>query len=337
MTDYAIILAAFEGGAYLDAQVESIRGQSAGGWRLYARDDGSGDGTRARLEAWASRDPRIELLPAGARLGAAGSFGVLLQHALDRGARYVFPCDQDDVWLPAKCERMLAKMVEREAEVGEATPLLVHSDLKVVDAELGVIHESFAAQHGFEGARERVASRLLLANRVTGCAALVNAALVRCALPLPPVAMHDWWLAQCAAAFGEVIYLDEPTVLYRQHGANVVGARGMPARAAAVLSAPRSWWLASAERFLKGLRQVWTLRLRAQARGLAVVPAARRAIDVLWEGLASGRGAAARIAAARRSGALPASLALRCLALARIARLPALRARFGDERDGVAS
>ena len=36
--------------------------------------------------------------------------------------------------------------------------------------------------------------------------------------------MHDWWYACVAAAFGRVVALPEPTMLYRQHGANAIGA-----------------------------------------------------------------------------------------------------------------
>jgi hypothetical protein len=200
-----------------------------------------------------------------------------------------------------------------------------------------VLHESFTTLLRIDANEHMRALRLLLGNSVTGCASLVNVALLRCALPMPRVAMHDWWLAQCAAAFGEVLFLDEPTVLYRQHGRNVVGARGLGERAATILRSPRAWWLESARRFLAGLRQVWIIRSRARSRGLAMTQDVRQSVELLWAGLAEqGTTLASRLVAAGRSGALPRSLPMRGLFLARVALLPRLRARFGDERDGAA-
>lgn len=46
---------------------------------------------------------------------------------------------------------------------------------------------------------------------------------------LPPdidkIIMHDWWGAMIAAAFGRIAFVPEPTILYRQHGTNSVGAK----------------------------------------------------------------------------------------------------------------
>ena len=36
--------------------------------------------------------------------------------------------------------------------------------------------------------------------------------------------MHDWWCALLAAAFGAIDVIEEPLILYRQHGGNEVGA-----------------------------------------------------------------------------------------------------------------
>lgn len=334
---YTIVLSAYDGAPHLDAQLASICAQTAKGWRLLVRDDGSSDDTHRRLRAWAAREPRIELLPRdGRNLGAAASFGVLLRHAVERGSRHVFLSDQDDVWVPEKCERMLGAMASREAAVGEGIPILLHSDLRVVGPDLAGIHPSFMALQRMDAADGRAPARLLLRNAVTGCATLVNAALLRCALPMPEVAMHDWWLAQCGAAFGEVHFVADALVLYRQHGRNAVGARGPLLRTRDMLRSPLAWWSASAQRFLAGLRQVWILRARARAMGWPMNPGVERAAEVLWDGIGETRtGLRSRLAAVARSGALPGPWTMRALVLARVAWLPRLRARWGDERRAI--
>jgi hypothetical protein len=55
--------------------------------------------------------------------------------------------------------------------------------------------------------------------------------LARLAGPIPESAlMHDWWLALVASAFGRLDFLAQPTVLYRQHARNTIGAKrfGLP-------------------------------------------------------------------------------------------------------------
>jgi hypothetical protein len=112
-----------------------------------------------------------------------------------------------------------------------------------------------------------------------------------------------------------------------------VGAKARPARAAACVGSPARWWRESAGRFRAGLRQLWEIRARARSRALPMAPDVRRALDILWAELGEGRGTpVSRMAAARASGALPRRFERRVLVLARIAFLPSLRARLGDER-----
>jgi hypothetical protein len=75
--------------------------------------------------------------------------------------------------------------------------------------------------------------RLLMQNVVVGCTCLLNRPLANLAARMPPEAhMHDWWTALLACAFGASVWLEEQTVLYRQHGANVFGASRAPVPAA---------------------------------------------------------------------------------------------------------
>lgn len=223
----AIVMATYDGAVHVAEQLRSLLAQDVREWQLFVRDDGSRDDTRARVEAFAREDSRISLLPAGERLGPAANFGTLCEHALRAGAEYVFPCDQDDVWHPAKLSRALARMRQLEAAHGTSTPLLVHSDLEVVSASLDVIAPSFLRYQGIAHVPAEPLKVLLVQNFVTGCASLLNRALLELALPIPPQAiMHDWWLALCAAAAGRIGFVEDPLVRYRQHGANQIGAGG---------------------------------------------------------------------------------------------------------------
>jgi hypothetical protein len=208
------------------------------------------------------------VLDAPGRLGAIGNFGALLAAARDAGAGYVLPCDQDDVWRPDKLSRMLAAMAALEERHGRATPLLVHSDLEVVDRALRALHPSFLAYQGLRHEGRDPLRVLLVQNFVTGCASLLNAPLLDLALPLPAAClMHDWWTAQCAAAAGALGFVPEPLVRYRQHGANEVGAGGAFGNLK-VLSAPGRRRFARAWRVgHQSVAQAGALGARLRERG----------------------------------------------------------------------
>jgi glycosyl transferase family 2 len=327
LPSYAIVLSTYNGGAYLAEQIESIRAQTEANWRLYVRDDGSSDDTREQIARFAARDARIVVVSDGAgNLGAPVSFGALLSHAFARGEAYVFLSDQDDVWLPDKAARMLRVAIEQESRAGAHFPLLVHSDLRVVSTDLDVVHPSFFELQQLDPHEDTRPTRLLFRNAVTGCATLVNRALLQRALPFPRVAMHDWWLAQCAALFGHIAFVAEPTVLYRQHDTNVFGARGVRGTVLQSLRAPRK----GARYFLAALDHLWELRRRTAIAEPPPPAALQYLLDDLHEALASDRTTALqRIRAVWRGGACPSGIAAQLLLLTRVALLPWLRARYG--------
>lgn len=220
-----VLLATFQGAPFLSAQLDSLLAQTFQGFRILVRDDGSSDGTRQMLRDWAAAHPgRMTILPDdGQRLRASGSFACLLGESR---APYVMFCDQDDVWLPDKIAVTLAAMRELERAHGRHTPALVNTDLKVVDSELRVTSESLWRYQRIHPERLRRLSRVLIQNFATGCTVMINRALADLALPIPAEAMmHDWWLALVATRFGRACSLDQPTILYRQHDRNDIGAR----------------------------------------------------------------------------------------------------------------
>lgn len=219
-----ILIAAYNGAKYLKPQTDSLQDQIFHATEVTARDDGSSDETISILEQSGISILKDQL----GNLKPAQSFGLLLAAS---SAPHVLCCDQDDVWLPQKLERMTAVMNRLEALHGSHTPILLHHDLEVVDAELKTIASSLWAWRGLDIVRGSSLNRLLLQNVVTGCALMANRALLDKALPLPKNAiMHDWWLALVASSFGIVEAMPETLVKYRQHGNNSLGARRFDAR-----------------------------------------------------------------------------------------------------------
>ncbi|MCG9892955.1 MAG: glycosyltransferase family 2 protein [Thermosynechococcaceae cyanobacterium MS004] len=225
-----IVLATYNGDRFLDAQIKSILAQDYPDWRLLIRDDGSCDRTHEIIQTYLQREPhRLQWIDAGEpeNVGVTLNFNRLLEQSSED---YTFLCDQDDSWLPHKISNTLETMQRLELQWGAETPILVHSDLSVANEHLEVLHSSFWRSQNLDPACNSL-QHLLIRNHITGCTVLINKALRELALPIPKsVFMHDWWLGLVAAAFGQAAYLKQPTVLYRQHQHNQVGAHSQKLR-----------------------------------------------------------------------------------------------------------
>jgi rhamnosyltransferase len=224
-----ILLGTYNGARFVEEQIKSIQRQTVNNWNLLVRDDASDDGTVELIAGLAKDDERIQWVKNGqGRLGIVGNFGELMRIAHSEGADYMFLADQDDVWTSTKLAEQLTYLRKMEECYGDNTPILVYSDLEIVDEQLRRIHPSFMSYQGLTHESRDPLRVLLTQNFVTGCATAINRPLLNLAVPLPPnVIMHDWWLALCGAACGQLAYLPQALLRYRQHGANQLGAEGL--------------------------------------------------------------------------------------------------------------
>lgn len=271
-----VLLAAYQGAAFLPAQLASLAGQLGVDWRLLWRDDGSTDATVAVLEGFAAAHPgRVRRLPGPGRLGATEGFLALLDAAPPE-----IPCafmDQDDVWLPGKLERALGRLRGAEASCGR---------LELVDAELN--HLAFSPL-------PRVApgfASLLAHNVAAGCTMALSprGRALALAMPPPPGTAHDWWAALLVTGQGgRLDYDGQPMIRYRQHGGNAVGGgAGLAARIGRALRRGRPEGLVRLPGHLAALR------------GVALTEGARAACTLL-EGLPMA-GPLRRLRLARQAG-----------------------------------
>ncbi len=239
----AILLATYNGAKYIREQLESLFQQSCNEFHLYVRDDGSSDDTMKIVGQFREMYPdRVTILKDSQKhRGAAKSFMYLLENV---DSEYYMFCDQDDIWLPEKIEKTFARMKEIEAEnvrkgtAAKKIPILVATDLGVVDEQLNLISPSFNKDLKIDVFRKHP-ELICVRHVVTGCTMMFNRAAKQASLPMSPRAtMHDEWVALCVHFKGGVIsIIDDSPILYRQHTSNTLGAeqarKGFFARATA--------------------------------------------------------------------------------------------------------
>lgn len=222
----AICMATYNGEAYVRQQIDSILKQTYRNWVLFIRDDHSMDETPKILRQYAAQWQDKVILIEDASLdggSAKQNFASILSWVKENyDFSYFMFADQDDIWMNDKIEITL--LVMRKAETEYQGPVLVHTDLTVVNRNLNILGESFFQYRSLDPEIKDL-RHLLIQNNVTGCTMLWNRHLNDLLdLRSEVIAMHDWWIALTACVFGRIICLKVPTVQYRQHGSNVVGA-----------------------------------------------------------------------------------------------------------------
>ncbi len=220
--DIAILLATYNGAKYLSEQLDSLIAQTYPNWQLFIHDDGSKDDTIAILQEYAQKDDRIHILSYPVCGDACKNFISLLDKV---DAPYYMFCDQDDVWQADKIA-VCMKAMQEQTSLHQNIPIIVHSDLCVVDEHLQTINASFWQYEHIMPDKFITWEDCARGNITTGCTMLFNHIAKQVIAPLSPqTLMHDAWITLCVMANnGKIVSVPAPTILYRQHGNNTLGA-----------------------------------------------------------------------------------------------------------------
>lgn len=229
MKNVAVLMSTYNGEKYVKEQIISIFNQKYDKKKceitLYLRDDGSIDNTRKIVQELATKY-NIKYDFDGPNLGFAKSFYKLLK---DAKADYYFFSDQDDIWTQDKLAMFLFRFKELEDlgennigifsdawvadEQGRSTgrKLLDSRKFRIYNDKLSFVNQffEFYAQGASMAINRRVAELLLL-------------------LPfseLPFKESHDHFIGLVVSYIGSMSFIDKPTLMYRQSGNNVYGAR----------------------------------------------------------------------------------------------------------------
>lgn len=214
----AILMCTYNGHAYLKWQMASFNDQSFTNWTLYVSDDASTDETREMLadyqRCWGAH--RLVIFD-GPGKGFAANFMSLVRRPEIKGDYFAFS-DQDDVWFKDRLERGVKQL----EVLDKSCPALYCTRTRLVNSCLEVIGMSpfFSRPPSFKNA---------LVQSIAGAnTMLINSAARELLVLLPeqtPIVAHDWLsyllITGCG---GQVVYEFEPSLDYRQHGGNLIGA-----------------------------------------------------------------------------------------------------------------
>jgi glycosyltransferase involved in cell wall biosynthesis len=221
MTTVSIALATYNGGKYIDEQLQSLARQQRSPDELVVVDDASTDNTVARVEAFAATAQfSVRVHHNSERLGYRANF--MRAAGLCRSEVIAF-CDQDDIWEPHKLTLCLTPFADPEV-------LLVYHDALAVTGEgdpvapieqvpsPAVVRFLQSRPMDYALGFTQLARRSLL-----GVSEFWHDSVDHKEVQRRERMAHDQWFYFLASVFGSVARIDESLVRYRQHGNNSYG------------------------------------------------------------------------------------------------------------------
>lgn len=213
-----ILMCTHNGGAFLDAQLQSFIAQDHLDWCLWVSDDGSRDNTGDQLAAFAAAHPnrQIKILD-GPRKGSGTNFLSLLGHPeLTDG--WVAFADQDDVWMPHKLTRACAQLETHPNAVYASRTLHTNANLRVIKTSP---HHRRSPAFG-----NALVQNVMGGNTIVMPPMMTNFLQSSLgAAQAADVPFHDWWVYLMVTGAGHAVINDsEPGLYYRQHSENLMGA-----------------------------------------------------------------------------------------------------------------
>lgn len=223
---YSVAICTFNGEKYLSEQLDSILSQSIKPKQIVVCDDGSTDKTNIIVSHFTINHPEINWKHKknDVQMGVIKNFEQAINLCDEE---IVFLSDQDDVWLQNKAEKVLNVLSKNQYSV-------IFTDARIVDVnctQLGLTmfqKIDFKIDEQLKFHKSNWSMYLLLSKyHATGATMAFKKSIVQKFMPFPinTSYYHDAWIATLAACIGELTFINEPLILYRQHENQQIGAK----------------------------------------------------------------------------------------------------------------
>jgi glycosyltransferase involved in cell wall biosynthesis len=226
----AVAMATHQGARHLEQQLASLAAQTRLPDALHVHDDASTDATWSLLQTFERKAPfAVHLTRSERHAGVTASFEAAIL-AIGTDTDVIALCDQDDVWLPHKIERLASELD------GPSRGSLAFSDAYLIDDRGRREPTRRWEAPGFDRRRQaRVRAdpfgQLVNHYLVSGCQLAFRTDHRDLLLPFPAElrvdegleVLHDTWITMVLSAVGEVAVVDEALLEYRVHADQAVG------------------------------------------------------------------------------------------------------------------
>ena len=215
----SVAMATFNGERFIREQLDSIAVQSLLPKELVVTDDGSNPQTLDIVRKFESQAPfPVRIHENNSRLGYRANFFKAFSLCT---SELIAPCDQDDVWMPNKLERLRSAFIDDDV-------LLAMHRVAFVDSNLQAIPGASQKRGYYEGTYGPLTADPEYL--VYGMSLMIRRGLLTWISPGEADSFdhyfgHDAWLWFVATSLGKIVGLPEELTLYRQHAANVFGAK----------------------------------------------------------------------------------------------------------------
>jgi rhamnosyltransferase len=234
----AVLLAAFNGTSWIEKQLDSILAQARVDVSVFISVDPSTDGTEVCCASYAQRHENVALLPPSGRFGgAARNFFRLIRDVDLSPFEYVAFSDQDDIWHPDKLDRATGALRASDFDAYSSNVTAFWPDGKRL--LLDKAQPQVRWDHLFEAAGP--GCTYVLSQRL---AAAFKTSLLERWDAAQQVTLHDWYCYAFARNHDFRWFIDPvPTMEYRQHAGNQVGANtGIASFLTRLKTIADGWW-----------------------------------------------------------------------------------------------
>ena len=217
MRKVTVVMSAYNGSKYIEAQLDSIFRQKDVDVTCYVRNDGSTDNTLDVLNNYSNKEGQEStiIIDKGKNVGWEKSFLLALRDA-PKGDYYAF-ADQDDIWFD---DKLISGIEMLEEQSNKDIPLMYHCN------KISTYENLKPLQHQVRRTPKPLnRQNALIQEYAQGCSIILNEAarqLVIRHLPKEKIA-HDFLCGLLCYLFGNIIYDDRPHFYHISHGNNASG------------------------------------------------------------------------------------------------------------------